>query len=222
MSDRKTPLISQQFYHIYNRGVAKQPTFIEKRDYDQAMLALSFYRFRNHLIKLSRFKEFAKDIRIKLLDDLRKSNDVNVKIISFVLMPNHFHFLLQQITENGIADFISKFTNSYTKYFNTKNDRVGPLFQGVFKSVLVEDTEQLLHLSRYIHINPVVSSVIKIDGLSNYSWSSFPDYLKDESNLIWRDPVLENFVNPKEYKQFVLDQVDYAKELELVKHLTLE
>lgn len=222
MATRKHPLVTDQFYHIYNRGVAKQPIFLSKRDYQQALLALSYYRFTDTPVKLSRFKELSLEKRQKIMTDLEKSNKLNVRVISFVLMPNHFHFLLQQTEDEGIVNFIGKFANSYTKYINTKTDRVGPLLQGAFKAVLVEDDEQLLHLSRYIHINPAVSLIIKPGDLSRYPWSSLPDYLKGESRLLWMEPVLGQFPTPKAYKDFLLDQVGYGIELEAIKHLILE
>lgn len=222
MGDRKTPLVPGEFYHIYNRGVAKQPTFFNKKDYEQALLSLFYYRFENIPMKLSRFKGLSKDEREKLIAKLEKTNQVLVQIVSFVLMPNHFHLLLKQETKEGIAVFISKFTNSYTKYFNIKRERIGPLFQGIFKSVLIEDDEQLLHLSRYIHINPVVSSIIKESDLLSYKWSSLPAYLEGSSSLIWKDPILNFFPTSDGYKQFVFDQVDYGKQLEVIKHLICE
>lgn len=90
-------------------------------------------------------------------------------------MPNHFHLLLQQIRDGGITEFISKLTNSYTRYFNIRNKRIGPLFQGEFKAVHVETDEQLIHLSRYIHLNPIVSYITK--KLESYQWFSYLEYL---------------------------------------------
>ena len=137
-------------------------------------------------------------------------------------MPNHFHFLLKQIAENGISIFVSKFTNSYTKYYNTKRSRTGPMFQGVFKSVYVESDEQLIHLSRYIHLNPVASVIIKDAELLSYPWSSLRDYLRGKPSLLYIEPVLNHFSSSNDYKNFVLDRIDYAKQLEQIKHLTLE
>lgn len=221
MSDRRTPIVTGEFYHIFNRGVARQPTFYTKRDYERALLTLSYYRFKNPPVKLSRFKELALDERSRILDGLQKASDLDVKMISFVLMPNHFHFLLQQITDTGIATFISKFTNSYTKYLNTKQGRVGPMFQGVYKSVHIETDEQLIHVSRYIHLNPVVSGVIKESELFSYPWSSLPDFLKGQSSVVFLDPILSHMPSLN-YKKFVYDQIDYAKRLEEIKHLALE
>lgn len=133
-----------------------------------------------------------------------------------------FHLLLQQVMDGGIITFLSRFSNSYTKYQNTKTNRVGPLLSGVFKSVHIEDDEQLVHLSRYIHLNPVVSYVIKEEELLSYPWSSLPDYLKEDSSLVDLKPVLNLFKSAEDYKEFVVDQIDYGKKLEEIKHLTLE
>lgn len=72
-------------------------------------------------------------------------------------MPNHFHLLIKQTEQNGISEFVGKFSNSYTKYYNTKHNRVGALLQGQLKAVLIESGEQLIHVSRYIHLNPTSS-----------------------------------------------------------------
>lgn len=221
MSSRRVPLVNDEFYHIFNRGVARQPTFLNQRDYEQAVLTFSYYRFVNPPIRLSRFKELSRSQRDSLLDKLQRTEKL-VEIVSFVFMPNHFHFLLKQIKQNGISIFISKLTNSYTKYFNTKRNRTGPIFQGVFKSVHVENDEQLIHLSRYIHLNPVVSVVIKDTELLSYPWSSLPDYLNGTSSRLHIEPVLKHFSSNDDYNNFVLDRIDYAKKLEQIKHLTLE
>lgn len=222
MSDRNFPIANDQFYHVFNRGVAKQPIFLSKKDYEQAMLTLAYYRFKNPPVRLSRFKELSNEEQDHILAGLQKDNDLLVKIVSFVLMPNHFHFLLQQVQDNGIALFVAQFSNSYTKYLNTREQRVGHLLQGVYKAVRVESGEQLIHLSRYIHLNPVVSYVIKEEVLFEYPWSSLPHFLQGNSSLVWTEPVLSYFASVEKYKQFILDQVEYGKKLEEIKHLILE
>lgn len=222
MAGRKIPLATNEFYHVYNRGVARQPTFLTKWDYQQTILALSYYRFTTPPIKLSRFKELPYELRKKYLSELENKGEKLVDIISFVLMPNHFHFLLKQTVEGGIAKFLSQVTNSYTRYFNTKHKRVGPLFQGTFKAVHIETDEQLIHLSRYIHLNPLVSFVVKEKDFLTYPWSCLPDYLSGKSSLVELEPILSQFPSPSAYRKFVLDQADYAKRLEAIKHLVLE
>jgi len=221
MPGRSTILVNDEYYHIFNRGVARQPTFLNRNDYKRAILTLSYYRFASPPVRLSRFKEFSQEERNRIVASMRKKEKF-AEIVSFVFMPNHFHLLLKQATNKGISYFLSKFTNSYTKYFNTKYNRVGPLFQGVFKSVHIESDEQLMHISRYIHLNPIVSAVIGKQSLLSYPWSSLPEFLTEKSDLIFRDPVLEHFQTAEHYKKFVFDNIDYGRELEGIKHLVLE
>lgn len=220
-SVRRTPLVTDQYYHIFNRGVARNPTFLAKYDYEQALLTLSYYRFAHPPMRLSRLKEQSRDQREILLKNLSQTEKY-VEIVSFVLMPNHFHFLIKQVKDNGISLFVSQFTNSYTRYFNTKYDRVGPVFQGIFKSVHIETDLQLLHVSRYIHLNPITSFVVNETHLLSYPWSSLGDFLTGESRLVELRAILNHFPSPSAYKKFVLDQIAYAQELERIRHLTLE
>lgn len=222
MSGRKVVFANNEYYHIYNRGIARQPVFSNKRDYQRLLLTFSFYRFSLPPVKLSRLLQLPVEQRETILEKLNTKDEKLIEIISFAFMPNHFHLLLKQKVDNGISIFLSKSTNSYTRYFNTKHKRVGDLFQGVFKAIHVETDEQLIHLSRYIHLNPVVSLVTKERELASYSWSSLPDYLAGSSTILDLDPVLTHFKSPMGYREFVFDQIDYGKKLEKIKHLLLE
>lgn len=147
-------------------------------------------------------------------------NQKIVDIVCYCLMPNHFHFLVRQKKDKGITEFISKLSNSYTKYFNIKYSRVGPLLQGEFKAVHVENDAQLLHLSRYIHLNPLVNYITK--DLNLYKWSSYQEYIRGNSQICIKDSVLTQFQSAKTYNQFILDQIDYATTLESVKHQLID
>jgi len=135
-------------------------------------------------------------------------------------MPNHFHFILKQLKDGGISVFMSQLLNSYTKYFNTKFDRVGALLQGVFKSIHLESDEQLIHLSRYIHLNPIVSGVTK--NLNSYQWSSYKDYIQENNSFCSISEILNFFPSTEKYEEFVKDQIDYGTTLEILKHKTLD
>lgn len=222
MAKRRVVFANGEYYHIFNRGIARQPTFFTKRDYERFLLTLSYYRFSEQPIKLSRFLQFSIKLRGEILQNITKPKEKLIEIICFILMPNHFHLILRQEKNKGVSTFMSKLINSYTRYVNIKTDRVGDLFQGVFKAVHVETDEQLVHLSRYIHLNPLVSYVVREADFLSYSWSSFAAYLKEDLTLVDYRPVLSNFKNPQSYKQFVLDHADYAKKLENIKHLILE
>lgn len=213
MGSRKTPLANGEFYHIFNRGVAKMQIFNIFYDYNRFMKTFLYYSIAGPKPKFSIFAPTT-----TILDTSKKIVD----IICYCIMPNHFHFLLQQKKEGGITEFISKLSNSYTKYFNTKNKRVGPILQGDFRAVHIETNEQLLHLTRYIHLNPLVSYLVK--DLNDYRWSSYHEYISDnnDDDICIKEVVLNQFPSLDVYRQFVLDQEDYGKKLEIIKHQLLD
>lgn len=224
MPGRIIPLVNQEIYHIFNRGISLQPTFLDKRDYQRLLQTIVYYQNQQPSVKLSRFLILSEEERKEIIDNNKKAADFLTDIICFCFMPNHLHFLLKQVVDGGISKFMSNVTNSYTRYLNTKRKRNGPLFQGKFKAVRVESDEQLLHLSRYIHLNPLTSYVIKdIGQLENYVYSSFPEYMgKIQSGFCQKEIVLGQFKGPNDYRKFVLDQVDYQRRLQEIKHLVLE
>ncbi|MCX7881499.1 MAG: transposase, partial [Patescibacteria group bacterium] len=159
----------------------------------------------------------------ELFEKLKKENNYLVKIICYCLMPNHYHLLLQQKSKEGISRFISQFQNSFTRYFNTKNKRKGHLFEGQFKAVRVETEEQLIHLSRYIHLNPFSSYVVKkIDDLYSYPYFSFKEYLDIEKGFCDKEVIFSYFKDKKKYEEFVVNQADYQRNLEKIKHMTFD
>jgi putative transposase len=221
MPGRKTPLITDSIYHIFNRGVASMPIFLDERHYWRCLDTLLYYQEESPKIRFSYFS------RQQFLDKDKKPNKPKqhlVKIISYCFMPNHFHLLLEQSVDNGISNFMSKFANSYTRYFNTKNKRIGPIFQGKFKSVLVETESQLLHLSRYIHLNPYSAGLAEnINQLDKYQYSSLPEYLHlTNTNYCQKDIVLSYFKQKNSYRNFVYDHADHQRNLQNIKKVMLD
>ena len=203
---------NDEFYHVINRGVEKRLTFLDKRDYQRFLETMGYYRFKNPPTRFS-FRN-----RPNILKK-NSNNEVLVEVTCFCLMPNHFHLLLKQIKENGISIFLSKLTNSYTKYFNTKHKRVGPLFQGSFKAVRIENDEQLVHTSRYIHLNPLIDYLVK--NLRVYQYSSYRQFLDLEDGFCKIHYVLDHFPSLGAYEKFVLDQEEYGRTIKK-KRLLLE
>lgn len=222
MPGRLTPLVNDQIYHVFNRGINHQPTFIDKAEYKRAKLILGFYRFYNTPVKLSRLLALSANDRIRILEGLRQDNDKLVEILAFCIMPNHFHFLLKQLKEKGISKFLANFQNSYTRYFNTKRERDGALFLDQFKASLIVTDEQLIHVSRYIHLNPYTSHIVTLGALLKYSWSSLPEYLLGESKICELNTVISFFKTSRDYQNFILDQADYQRQLHKIQHLILE
>jgi len=211
-------------YHVYNRGVARQSTFRSRHEYNRAIELINYYRFANIPLRYSYFSKLTIEDQRKILSTLKKSQNTLVDILSFALMPNHFHFLLKQTSDNGIEYFISRFTNSYTKYVNIQFNRVGPLFQGRYKSVHIEADAHLMHLSRYIHLNPYTDGIVKtLDDLFNYPYTSLLEHVENNGrDFIQTDTVLSLFKNKLSYKMFIKKQADYQKKLGSIKKLILE
>lgn len=223
MPGRKNPIITGQAYHVFNRGLDKRVTFGNKWEYGRALKTLGYYQHKNLPFRLSYFLNKAQDEKNILLQEI-KANEKIVELLAYCLMPNHFHFLVRQVEDNGISRFMSNFQNSYTRYYNLRNKRVGSLFLDQFKAVRIETDEQLLHVSRYIHLNPYSSYLIeKIKGIIDYPWSSMKEYVYDsEDSICFTDFILANFKNRVYYKKFVLDNADYQRSLELIKHMRFE
>jgi len=214
---------NEEIYHVWNRGVEHRPIFTTKSEYLRALTTLDFYRFKNPGLKLSKVLVLPKKAKEEFFLSLKAENKKLVEVICYCLMPNHFHFLLRQKIKDGVPKFVSNFANSYTRYFNTKQERIGPLFQGIFKAAHIENDNQLIHVSRYIHLNPVVSFVAKENDLDTYPWSSLSEFLGLYARGICESETVLGFFRSKEkYRQFIHDQIDYAKKLEMLKHLVLE
>lgn len=187
------------------------------------LLTFRFYRLQKPPLKLSYFLELSIEERIAWMEKQERTLGKLVEIACFVLMPNHFHLLIKQISDGGITTFLRHVANSYTKYINTKQHRPGPLFQGEFKAVRIETNDQLLHVSRYIHLNPLASSIVEKKYLQSYPWSSLPSFL-GTSSIPYLSPnvILDQFSSKQPYKSFISDDEDYMKKLKQIQHLLIE
>lgn len=202
--------IENGYYHVYNRGVEKRNIFLDKQDYAV---------FLNYL------KKYLDPILGS--DPLwkRKSLYQEVELLAFCLMPNHFHLLIKPLTLTGLTKLMRAVCTNYVMYFNAKYERVGGLFQGKYKAALILDEPYLLHLSRYIHLNPYGGS----DPLIDYPYSSYGYYLgKRSSAWIKPDEILAFFKTAQKtslkdclsYESFVEDYKEDPEEF--LGELTLE
>ncbi|MBI2010279.1 MAG: transposase [Candidatus Chisholmbacteria bacterium] len=185
-------------YHVYNRGVEKRLLYLDQYDYRTFIDLLSSY--------LTPKQPLAKDITIHTTPYWRSKLEADeVVLLCFCLMPNHFHLLLKQNSPNGITKFMRRVSNAYVRYFNKKYQRVGALFQGKFKAALIETDPYLLHLSRYIHLNPV-----EVGPLNGYIYSSYPDYLGFR-NTPWvkTQPILSYFKTARKSQANFSDLLSY-------------
>lgn len=209
--------VQNSFYHIYNRGVEKRNIFQDSQDFSVFCSYLKNYLLPKNETELKSIiistdnpsKEKQKAIKLLQL----KNFSGKIELHAFALLPNHFHLLIWQETENDIDSFMNAVGTRYASYFNRRNKRVGPLYQGVYKAVLVKTDEQLLHLSRYIHLNP-----LRYLNLPFAKWReieipfSLPNYLGfQQAAWVNTDYILNYFRknNPQEdYQKFLSSPAD--------------
>lgn len=213
--------VENGYYHIYNRGVEKRNIFLDEQD-----CGVFLHYLKNYLIPIDELKQeyFTHKQFIKLsFYNLSKE----IKLLAFALMSNHFHLLIKQESRDGITKLMRRVITSYVMYFNQKYKRVGSLFQSIYKAVLVENEEQLLHLSRYIHLNPIKNKT----SLNYLNYSSYPYYLGQKS-ASWIDKQIilnyfkialrQNKIDMLSFQSFTEDYLDESELLERLKDFIFE
>ena len=218
---RNELLVNGELYHVLNRSIANDEIFRGKRQLDRALELIDYYRYSQSL-RFSKFKTMTFEEKEKYRRLFEKSKPL-VEIYAFALMPNHYHILLKQIRDRGTSIFISNFQNSFAKYFNTKFDRSGGLFQRPFKAKRITGDEILLHISRYVHLNPITSYLVEYKDHESYPWTSYLNYLgKRNNDYVNTDYILRLAGSIKSYEDFISNQVDYQRALQIIKNYQLE
>lgn len=201
------------YYHVYNRGVAKQPIFLDDQDYKTFLSYLKLYltlpNLQGPTLKVPPSR-------------ILKNYFEKIKLLAYCLMLNHFHLFLFQKDMSGITNFMRSLITKYSIYFNKKYKRVGPVFQGNYKAVLVKTENQFIYLSKYIHRNPL-SLPTRLD-LEGYKYSSYQNYL-GKFTQVWvdKEEILSYFSKTKQsasYQEFV-EEID-ERDLFVIKKVMLD
>ncbi len=207
-----------KIYHIFNKSIAGYKIFNSGDDYTRMIQGMRFFSVDNNLPKFSQLIK-SKEVEKKGLANTireRSENSYYVDIIAYCLMPTHFHFILKQKKKDGINKFVGNLSNSYSRYFNNKYDRKGPLWQGRFNRIKVKSNEQIIHLTRYIHLNPTSAGLVeKPDQWKCSSYREFIELEEIENPLCNYQNLLD--IDPDQYKEFVTSRIDYQRELEIIK-----
>ncbi len=164
-----------EIYHLYNRGVNKQPIFLNEHDRVRFLILLYLCNGSND-VHISNNNQGRALIEREYFD-LDKGEPL-VEIIAYCLMPNHFHLLVKEKEEGGISKFMLKLLTGYGMYFNKRNQRTGPIFEGRFKAKHVFEDSYLEYLLAYIHLNPV-----KIKDEEGWNGKSIPDLARAKEFL---------------------------------------
>ena len=217
MTRNKDRLVTGEVYHTFSRSIARFKIFNHDADFSRIMEVVRYYQNEKPLVS---FSNSIKTMKIYSGNDFSEKEKL-VAVIAFCIMPTHLHLVLKQLKDNGISKFMSNVLNSYTRYFNIKHKRKGPLWEGRFKSVFVKKDEQLLHLTRYVHLNPVTEFLVK--NPEEWPASSYKEYITGINNMY---PICNYInileINPSSYKKFVEDGIAYQRDLAKIKRLICE
>lgn len=210
MTIRKTSFVKGEFYHIYNRGVDKRNIFEDYKDLERFFESMREFNTIEPIGSL--FEKSFGGPTIKL-----KHDKPLVNFLAYCLNQNHYHFILEQVNDNGISEFMKRL-GGYTWYFNNKYGRSGSLFQGTFKSIHINSNEYLLHLSVYVNLN---NKVHQLGGFT--AKSSWNEYINEEqNNFCKKDIILKQFNNISEYKNFAKESLKSIHKRKEIEKLLLE
>jgi len=216
-------LINGEMYHVVMRAIDDVRLFPEEQDY--LRMIHNLFEFNNDNPTVWQHRKYSEN-RSRNMEKNEKRK-LLAEILTFCLMPNHFHLLFRQIRDGGISKIMRKIGAGYGIYYNNKYHRKGHLFQGKYHAVRIKDDNQLITAFVYIHTNPVAilfpgwkENGIKDFGktkdyLENYRWSSYPDYLgkKNFPSLTSREFLINEMGGLNGCQSFVDDWLQSKKEL---------
>lgn len=221
---RECKLVTGEIYHVFTKSIAGYTVFNRKEDFDRVLQVFRYYQIDSPPRKFSDTFRMVKTQNLGLEEHILEITEKKlrmVQMIAYCVMPTHLHFILKQLRDDGVETFMRKILNSYTKYFNALHGRKGPLWERRFQNVRVETNEQLFHLSRYVHLNPVTAYLT--EKAENWEASSYLEYLDG----VVLEKCLCDFrglidMDSGAYRQFVEDGMSYQRELANIKNLLLD
>lgn len=220
MPVRKIPLVEGEIYHVFNKSIADYEVFKDHADYERMWQTLSYYKIKDAPCKFSLIKKSMGSEKNWPIHVHANSERI-VQIIAYCLMPTHFHIVLKQLVADGVQRYVSRVLKSYSKYFNVKYRRRGPLWEHRYKNILVETNEQFLHLTRYVHLNPCTACLKQKP--EEWQFSSYREYVgmvPDSEKICEYKEFLD--MNSGEYQIFVTEHIDYQRMISGIKDLILE
>lgn len=216
MKQQGRRFFSGEFYHICNKSIANYAIFKSSLNVQRFIQTLDYY---NSIRTTKRFSDAIRQKRFHYTNLLLPRKNNLVKFLAYCIMPDHYHILVKILVDNSLSKYLNDVENSYTRYFNLKLSRKGPLWQSRFRSVIIKTNQQLLHVTRYIHLNPTTKGLV--ENPEEWGLSSYRDYVGNKQILRNLLPEI-SIKSPIRYKSFVEDQKDYQIKLRKIKKLLLE
>ena len=214
-NSRKT-YVANSYYHLYNRGVEKRVIFQDDQDYKTFLSYLKFYL--SPPLRGLAPKSFPSQILTNHAD--------SIQLLTYCLMPNHFHIFLKQNDSTAMTHFIQALCTRYAMYFNKRYRRVGTLYQGPYKAVLVDRELQYLYLSKYIHRNPLDIAGYTPQNLAEYPYSSYRNYCGFINQTWLHTQEIKKYFSKENhhtpYQEFVEESKEITTEIETLGNMTLD
>lgn len=198
----KPKLETGKIYHVANHSVNRDKIFYSGEDYVRMVRGMIFYSQKGNFPKFSQFLK-SKDVRennFKKAVDERAEKSI-VDIVAYCLTPTHFRFILKQNEDGAISRFVRDFSNSYSRYFNNRHKRKGPLWQGRFKRAEIE-MDELECVTGYLHLKPVFDGLVEHPGQwKASSYLEFVDPASIENPICKYEDILD--IDPESYKNLL-------------------
>lgn len=216
MFNMNTKLYKHEIYHLCNKSIANFGIFKEDIDAQRFIETLDYYCNQQVWTSFSQTLKYGKYVYENLLIP---RNYRRLKYLSYCIMPDHYHLLVKITTDYPVPKYINDVENSFTRYFNLKHNRKGPLWQSSFRRVRIISNEQLLHVSRYIHLNPVTAKLV--EDPDEWKFSSFK-FICMNGSLLENDLTEISIRSARSYRVFVDNNKDYQRRLKDIKRQILE
>lgn len=210
---KKIEFINDGIYHVYNRGIDKRDIFSDDEDFERFIKSILEFRGVEPIGSL-----YEKSFKNK--KQQKNSGGDLIEFIAYCINPNHYHFIIKQLSDDGISKFMHKLSTGYTMYFNEKHERSGSLFGGRYKSKEIKENDYLLNLSAYVNLNDYIHQINSLGGsTSKFVRSGWGQYSQENYQLRKNFDipcetkfVLEQFDNINDYRKFAEETAEIMKE----------